>query len=41
MDGIHDLGGMVGFGSLEVEDNEPRFHEPREQTALLLAIDCA
>ena len=27
MDGIHDLGGMHGFGAVEVEDNEPVFHE--------------
>lgn len=27
MDGIHDLGGMVGFGKVEVEANEPVFHD--------------
>jgi nitrile hydratase subunit beta len=27
MDGIHDLGGMQGFGPVEVEDDEPTFHE--------------
>ena len=26
MDGIHDLGGMSGFGAVEVERNEPVFH---------------
>jgi nitrile hydratase len=27
MDGIHDLGGMSGFGPVEVECDEPVFHE--------------
>ena len=26
MDGIHDLGGMQGFGPVEVEPDEPTFH---------------
>jgi nitrile hydratase len=26
MDGIHDLGGMDGFGRIELESNEPVFH---------------
>jgi len=26
MDGIHDMGGMQGFGPVEQEDNEPVFH---------------
>jgi len=26
MDGIHDMGGMDGFGKVEVEQNEPPFH---------------
>jgi nitrile hydratase beta subunit len=30
MDGIHDLGGMDGFGKVEVEQNEPPFHETWE-----------
>ena len=30
MDGIHDLGGMSGFGAVEVERDEPVFHEPWE-----------
>lgn len=38
MDGIHDLGGMAGFGSFEVEDNEPKFHESWEETAFLTNI---
>lgn len=27
MDGIHDLGGMEGFGPIEIEPGEPTFHE--------------
>ena len=27
MDGIHDLGGMQGFGQVEVEPDEPTFHD--------------
>ena len=30
MDGIHDLGGMDGFGRVEPEPNEPVFHEAWE-----------
>jgi nitrile hydratase len=26
MNGVHDLGGMHGFGPIEREENEPRFH---------------
>jgi nitrile hydratase len=33
MDGIHDLGGMAGFGAVEVEPDEPTFHEPWELVA--------
>ncbi|HET7876715.1 MAG TPA: nitrile hydratase subunit beta [Methylomirabilota bacterium] len=36
MDGIHDLGGMQGFGPVEREANEPVFHAPWE--AAVLAI---
>jgi len=36
MDGIHDLGGMAGFGAVEVERDEPRFHESWEATAFRL-----
>ncbi len=31
MNGIHDLGGMDGFGPVEVETNEPVFHRPWER----------
>jgi len=30
MDCIHDMGGMDGFGKVEVEQNEPPFHEKWE-----------
>lgn len=30
MDGIYDLGGVAGFGRIEVEENEPLFHEEWE-----------
>jgi len=36
MDGIHDLGGMSGFGAVEIEPDEPRFHEPWEARAFAL-----
>ena len=36
MDGVHDLGGMHGFGPVEREPNEPVFHAPWE--AVLVAI---
>ena len=38
MDGIHDLGGMSGFGSVEVERDEPVFHEPWEALAFALNL---
>jgi nitrile hydratase subunit beta len=36
MDGIHDLGGMDGFGKVEPEANEPPFHKPWEGRVLAL-----
>lgn len=30
MDGVHDLGGMDGFGAVHAEKDEPVFHEPWE-----------
>ena len=30
MDGVHDLGGMHGFGRVPIEVDEPLFHEPWE-----------
>ncbi len=37
MDGIHDLGGMQGFGAIGHSPSEPVFHEPWEATARVLA----
>ncbi len=37
MDGIHDLGGMQGFGPVPIED-DVTFHEPWERAAQGLAI---
>jgi nitrile hydratase len=36
MDGIHDLGGMNGFGAVEIEPDEPVFHEHWEALAFAL-----
>ncbi len=30
MDGVHDMGGMDGFGPVQPEADEPVFHEPWE-----------
>jgi nitrile hydratase subunit beta len=36
MDSIHDMGGMDGFGKVEVEPNEPPFHETWEGRILAM-----
>jgi nitrile hydratase subunit beta len=36
MNGVHDMGGMDGFGKVEAEPNEPMFH--REWEARVLAM---
>jgi nitrile hydratase beta subunit len=36
MDGVHDLGGMQGFGPVEREENEPAFHAPWEAAVLAM-----
>ena len=36
MNGVHDMGGMDGFGKVEVEKNEPSFHEPWEGRVLAM-----
>jgi nitrile hydratase beta subunit len=36
MDGVHDMGGMDGFGKVEAEPNEPVFHAPWEGRVLAL-----
>jgi len=30
MNGVHDMGGMAGFGPVEIEHHEPLFHAPWE-----------
>ena len=34
MNGVHDMGGMDGFGKVEVEPNEPMFHTRWESRVL-------
>jgi nitrile hydratase beta subunit len=36
MDGVHDMGGMDGFGRVEPERNEPVFHAPWEGRVLAM-----
>lgn len=36
MNGVHDLGGMHGFGPVPREDNEPVFHAPWEGRVLAM-----
>jgi len=36
MDGIHDMGGMYGFGKVEAEPDEPVFHEKWEGRAFAM-----
>ena len=36
MNGVHDMGGMHGFGPVEPEANEPVFHHPWEARAFAL-----
>jgi nitrile hydratase subunit beta len=36
MNGVHDMGGMHGFGKVEPETNEPVFHAPWEGRALAM-----
>lgn len=37
---MHDLGGMHGFGSVEVEPDEPVFHEDWERRAFRVTAAC-
>ena len=37
MNGVHDMGGMDGFGKVEAEANEPPFHERWEGRVLAMA----
>jgi nitrile hydratase len=36
VNGVHDMGGMHGFGKVEPEVNEPPFHAPWEGRVLAL-----
>ena len=36
MNGVHDMGGMDGFGKVEAEPNEPPFHETWEGRVLAM-----
>ena len=38
MNGIHDMGGMAGFGPIEREDNEPVFHADWERRVFTMNI---
>lgn len=38
MDGIHDMGGMHGFGPVVREENEPLFHHEWERRVLGIAV---
>lgn len=38
MNGIHDMGGMDGFGAVRYETNEPVFHEPWEGRVFGMSI---
>ncbi len=38
MDGIHDMGGMAGFGPIPIETNEPVFHHAWEGRVLALNL---
>ena len=37
MDGVHDMGGMDGFGKVEPEPNEPVFHAPWEGRVMAMS----
>jgi nitrile hydratase subunit beta len=37
MNGVHDMGGMDGFGKVEAEPNEPPFHERWEGRVLAMS----
>lgn len=41
MNGIHDMGGMHGFGPVEPEADEPLFHAPWESRVLAMTLAMA
>ena len=38
MNGVHDMGGMQGYGAVLPEPDEPLFHAPWERRALGLTL---
>jgi nitrile hydratase beta subunit len=40
MNGVHDLGGMHGFGPVAIEKDEPVFHSEWEKHAFALTLAC-
>ncbi|ETW94115.1 MAG: hypothetical protein ETSY1_36290 [Candidatus Entotheonella factor] len=38
MNGVHDMGGMHGFGPIEREANEPRFHHDWERRVFAIRV---
>ncbi len=38
MNGLHDLGGMHGFGPVVIEPDEPPFHHPWERRAFAITL---
>ena len=38
MNGVHDMGGMICFGPVEREEQEPVFHDEWERRVLALTI---
>ena len=38
MNGVHDMGGMQGFGAVVPEPDEPRFHHGWERRAFALTL---
>ncbi len=40
MNGGHDLGGMHGLGPIEMEQNEPVFHEEWERRCFAITLAC-
>ena len=40
MNGGHDLGGMHGLGPIDVEENEPVFHDAWERRCFAITLAC-
>ncbi len=38
MNGVHDMGGMDGFGPVEIEADEPVFHAEWERRAFAITV---